>query len=239
MLRIAICDDEQLHRQLLVDAITVFSIQNDMEFLITQMGLASELLSNPCEFDIIFLDIRLDHGINGIEVGRKIRESGYASVIVIVTSMEQYSLDGYAIEAFRYILKPFNQKSVDETLKAILRKYNKDESKVEVKCLSGTFFFDVDDIIMIESYNRMRKIYLLNADVIETRETFLVLHHKLPNKQFAFAQKSFLVNFKHLMSECRNVITMRNGYKITISRNRIKGFIEAFQTYIKNLGRDD
>lgn len=235
MLRIAVCDDEKLHRELLTTAIMTFSFRNDMEFSVLQISVAEELLTGSLDFDLLFLDILLNDRINGIEVGRKIRERGYTGIIVIVTSMEQYLLDGYSIEAFRYIVKPIVQEKVDEALRGALQKFSKDDLKIEVRCLDGVYFFDVNEIIMIESYHRVRKIYLADR-VVETREALSELYDKLPKGQFDYAQKSFIVNFKHFMSESRNVITMRNGEKIVISRARLDDFMMAFKQYIKSLG---
>lgn len=235
MLRIAVCDDEPIDRELLVKAIMKFSLCNDLEFSVVQLSVADELLSGNLDFDIFFLDILLNDGINGIDVGRQIRGNGYTGIIVIVTSMGQYLLDGYLIEAFRYTVKPIAQEKVDEALWGFLQKFNKDDQKIEVRCLDGVFFFDVNEIIIIESYRRVRKIYLEDR-VAETRESLSELYDKLPKVQFDYAQKSFIVNFKHLMSEIRNVIAMRNGEKITISRARLDEFMTAFKRYIKSLG---
>lgn len=235
MLRIAVCDDEKLHRELLTDAITAFSIHNDMEFSVVQISVAEELLSRNLDYDVLFLDILLNDGVNGIEVGHQLREHGYDGIIIIVTLMDEYLIDGYSIEAFRYIMKPITQEKIDEALRGVLKKYSKDNLKIQVRCLDGECFLDVNEIIMIESYHRGRKIYLEDR-IAETRETLDELCKKLPQDQFAYAQKSYIVNFKHLMSENRSIITMRNKTKIVISRARTNDFMRSLQTYIKSLG---
>lgn len=212
-----------------------FSFCNDIEISVVELSVADELLSGNFDLDILFLDILLNDGINGIDVGRQIRGNGYTGIIVITTSMEQYFLDGYLIEAFRYIVKPIAQEKVDEALRSVLQKYSKNDLKIEVRCLNGVFFLDLDEIIMIESYHRIRKIYL-EGRIVETREALSELYDKLPKDQFVYAQKSFIVNFKHLMSESRNVVTMRNGEKITISRSRLDEFMTTLKQFIKSLG---
>lgn len=57
------------------------------------------MYKNGQRFDLIILDMCMDP-INGIE-----------TATIILTSSIEYAVDGYKINAFRYLLKPINKEN--------------------------------------------------------------------------------------------------------------------------------
>lgn len=231
MLRLAICDDESIHRKILKDKITAFSLQYDVDFCYQEFATANELIAAPFTYDILFLDIKLENGINGIDVGCKLREKGNDCIIVLVTSLEQYAKQGYYADVFRYIVKPVSRDELSEALNACIQKIRRSKSKIQVKCLDAMHYFNIEDIIFIESCNRKRSIYTLNQ-CYETWETLETLFQKLSTPQFAYPNQSFIVNLDDIRCEKMNVIIMENGKEISISRNCLKSFMIALHKYV-------
>lgn len=60
------------------------------------------------KFDIIILDM-LMKPLNGIETARLIRKYDSEVPILIVTGTVEYAMDGYQVNAYRYILKPVDK----------------------------------------------------------------------------------------------------------------------------------
>ena len=56
-------------------------------------------------WDLILLDIEMPL-MNGIETARKIRQLDPDVLIIFVTCMAQYAIEGYSVRALDYILKP-------------------------------------------------------------------------------------------------------------------------------------
>lgn len=231
MLRLAICDDESIHREILKDKIIAFSFENDMDFHYQEFKSAHDLLSAPFNYDILFLDVRLEQGINGIDIGCQLRAQGNDCIIILVTSLEQYARQGYYADVFRYLVKPIKQAELDEALQACLKKLERSRVKIPVKCLDAMYYFNIDDIMVIESYNRKRNIYVKDQ-CYETWENLEILFEKLPADQFAYPQKSYIVNLDYIVSEKMNVITMENGKEISISRIQQKPFMTALHRYV-------
>ena len=46
--------------------------------------------------------------INGIDAARKIRLLDPAVIIIFITNLSQYAIQGYSVQAFDYILKPLS-----------------------------------------------------------------------------------------------------------------------------------
>lgn len=85
------------------------------------LGLGTDLLG----YNIIFLDINMDE-MDGIMTAHKIREYSMDIYIVFVTAYVNYSLEGYKVDATRYLLKNtinFDE-SIYECMDTILHKMN-------------------------------------------------------------------------------------------------------------------
>ena len=129
MLRIAICDDEKLFRENIKKYVLKYLIRKGylhpkLICLIRGkklLGLGTDLLG----YNIIFLDINMDE-IDGIMTAHKIREYSMDIYIVFVTAYVNYSLEGYKVDATRYLLKNtinFDE-SIYECMDTILHKMN-------------------------------------------------------------------------------------------------------------------
>lgn len=231
MLRLAVCDDEDIHRKILKDKIIAYSLQYGIDFSLQEFTTANELLVAPCNYDMLFLDIKLENGINGIDIGCQLRDQGNDCIIILVTSLEQYAKQGYYADVFRYIVKPILQNELNEALNAGIQKIRRSKAKIQVKCLEAIQYFNVDDIILIESYNRKRSIYYKDQ-CYETWENLNVLFQKLPFNQFAYPNQSYIVNFDYIQCEKNNIITMENGKEIVISRNYLQSFMTELHRYV-------
>lgn len=55
-----------------------------------------------------FLDIQMGQ-MNGIEVAKRLRESGYQGIIVFLTAFREYVFRGYEVRALNYLLKPVKE----------------------------------------------------------------------------------------------------------------------------------
>lgn len=80
------------------------------------------------DFDVLFMDIQLGL-MTGMEAAAKIRETDPQVLIVFVTNLGQYAVDGYQVNAFDFILKPVSYKSFAMKLARIVRELEHRSSK--------------------------------------------------------------------------------------------------------------
>ena len=84
MVKIGICDDEQVMcEELKTKVSSILSICKE-EYKITCCTNAVKLLFTPLDFDIIFLDSQMPD-LNGMELARRLREKGFGGVLIFVT----------------------------------------------------------------------------------------------------------------------------------------------------------
>jgi DNA-binding response OmpR family regulator len=82
--------------------------------------------------DVIVLDLMLP-GMDGLELCRKLRrEAGLCTPVLMLTARDTLSdkLDGFDAGADDYVVKPFALKELEARLKALVRRANRDQSRV-------------------------------------------------------------------------------------------------------------
>lgn len=102
IMRIAICDDEEIIRK---------DIKNRVLKIIPKATIctyasAEELLADTCP-DILLLDIQMD-GINGMEAAKTLRKRSCDTVLIFITAVEEYVFEAFDVGAFHYLVKPFS-----------------------------------------------------------------------------------------------------------------------------------
>ncbi|WP_258080107.1 response regulator [Enterococcus mundtii] len=111
MLKIFICDDEEIHRNRITNIIKnyVMMMDYDVEFQLAAdnpYDILSYVSANKTE-GIYFLDIDLNSDINGVELGKQIRLYDPTAKIIFVTTYTDfvYLTFLYKVEALDYIIK--------------------------------------------------------------------------------------------------------------------------------------
>jgi two-component system, OmpR family, KDP operon response regulator KdpE len=78
--------------------------------------------------NLVLLDIRLEHSIDGYEVCRRIREFSDVPVIMLTAkAQERDILQGFDVGADDYLTKPFSAKELVARIKAVLRRAQRPE----------------------------------------------------------------------------------------------------------------
>lgn len=229
MISICICDDEVTLRQELKHMLQHYA--GRQEFELFECNSIQELLNNTSSYDVLFLDIRFDGEDAGIEAAKQLRKNGNDAIIIFLTSLSQYSTNGYEAEAFRYLLKPVQMSTLTETMDAVIAKVEAKRFRFSVVSGSGTVIIEADNISHIESLARRRFINIVSQK-IETWETMAELYAKLPKGQFVYIQKGYVSNLNFIKQVKNNVVTLKNDEQIALGRNYKKDFFVAFNRYV-------
>lgn len=117
-MRILICDDDESIVKQLEKYIAEFFNHGKIKVPeIQSYNNGEALLSDTNNKDIVFLDIELP-GVDGIFVGRELKEKNHNAIIFVITSYDEYLDDAMRFHVFRYLSKPLDkqrlfQKSCD------------------------------------------------------------------------------------------------------------------------------
>lgn len=136
MLRIAIVEDHESDAKRLTALLEAYAQKNGKRFAITWIANANTFLdSYQHQYELVFMDIRMP-GLNGMMAAHELREMDHTVVLVFLTSLAQYAVESYEVEATDYILKPITAAALDLKLPRILNRCMV-ESEEEVVIQSG------------------------------------------------------------------------------------------------------
>lgn len=77
-------------------------------------------LMEGVDYDVVFLDIAMP-GLSGIELARRLCERPDAPCVVFVTAYDEYAVQAFETRAVDYLLKPFDDERLAETLARVRR----------------------------------------------------------------------------------------------------------------------
>ena len=232
MLKILILEDEQKHLDILTAYLARYREEHpDFQYVLNVYDRGLSLLSEyNCGADLIFLDIRVPDML-GIDVAREIRKSDENVMIVFITSLAQYAIDGYSVDAFDYILKPIKYASFSAKLNRIRRilSYRDCKTILELRSKESTYRVPADTVTYIESSGH--DIYVhVNGQTIKQWGTLGKFEEQLREAHFVRCDTSFLVNLKFVQGVQKDTALV-NGKVIPISRARRRDFLTALAQY--------
>jgi two-component system response regulator LytT len=237
VLRIAICDDESYFRKNLGDFISDYMTEKGIIYQIDTFSSGKEFIALGIEmvkYTIVFLDINM-HEIDGIMAAKNIREVSKEMFIVFVTAYVNYTLEGYKVDAIRYLLKDNNnfKDTIEECLYAIIEKLNYTIVKKEFNFNEGMKEISLERLLYIES--RLHKLeFHVMEDVMKIYtmyETLNTLEDKLEDNDFVRIHQSYLVNLKYIKSVTRYKAVLTNGIELTIPKARYTYVKDNFIAY--------
>ena len=121
-MKTAVVDDMQSEALLLEGFLKEYSVKTGHDMDITFFSGGESFLEafEKEDFDLIFMDIYMN-GISGVEVSKKLWESGRKYVLVFLTSSSEHMSDAFACHAFDYLLKPVTYERLERVMNDITR----------------------------------------------------------------------------------------------------------------------
>lgn len=113
-------------------------------------------------FDIAFLDVNM-RGIGGIELARQLRLINPRCFIIFCTGFSEYAIEAFRLHADGYLLKPIEEKQVQEELDHILSK-NASAPLLEIRCFGGFEVCDGNGKRLVFKRNKSRELLALLVD---------------------------------------------------------------------------
>lgn len=243
MLQIAICDDEPYYREKIQSLLVQYLGKKNLESAFHCYQSGKEFLSsreNSVKYDIVFMDISMKE-LDGIQTASQIRAFHSDTQLVFVTAFIDYALEGYKVNAVRYIMKDTLDTAIPECMDAILQKMRL--SQVTFPFMDGDATLYTDNILYIESRRHKSYFYYMQPCVTNSGATqsgvvtyqiyekLDCIEQKLSDYGFLRIHKSYLVNMRHIRRLSGYVALLDTGEELPIPRQRYQTVRELFVTY--------
>ncbi len=180
MFKVAIVEDSIKDFTLLKSYLEQYEKENNIEFNIQCFENGIRFLDKfSANYDIIFMDIDMPY-MNGLEVSKKIREIDKTVVLIFVTNLSQYAVNGYEVEALDYIVKPISYFNFSIKIqRAINRLNNIFDIKINIKAKDKIEIVSCKDIMYVEVFDNKLVIHMAT----KTIETIGHLYEKISRMQ--------------------------------------------------------
>ena len=231
MTRIAVVDNSSSAAERMLSFLQRYQQQHNIIFQISFFPDGAKLMENyrPI-YDIIFLDIEMP-GKDGMTTAREIREIDQDVILVFVTRMAQYAVDGYQVRALDYLVKPINYSAFEMRMNLLLERLpSREEKSILVSTKDGVRKVKTSRLIYVE-VNKHKLIYHTEDGDFETSDSMKRVEEELSGQFFERCDNSFLVNLRHVTWVGQKEL-VAGGCQLKLARTRRKTFLQALTNCI-------
>lgn len=173
------------------------------------------MLNERTQPQVILMDVEMPV-MTGVECARIIQDVNPKTILVFATAHEKYMGDAFEVYAFDYLIKPFREQRVMQTLALIRTRLAGSAAdyraasvppaasgaprKLMLRHKEGVSFVDMNEILLVQREERATAIYLTGGERLVTSETLTDLDERLPDDLFFRTHKSYVVGLNHIDS---------------------------------------
>lgn len=235
-MRIVIVEDEQEAKQRLQDCLDRYAKEYGTNFSVKWYANGFDFLEAwHQDADIVFMDVDMP-GMNGIETARRMREADENVVLIFVTNLAQYAIEGYSVDALDYVLKPVDYFAFKLKIKKALRSVATGQERIiPVQSEGQTYYLKSSQILYVEVEKHDLTYHTVNGD-FTCVDSLKNAEEALQDLDFYRCNYCYLVNLRHVSSVGGTEIHVGKA-TLQISRNRRKAFMEKLSEYYSKGGR--
>lgn len=237
MIRIAICDDDKRIVAEIEERLEKISKEILLEVSIDGFycGEGLEKIYRQGErYDIIYLDIEMAI-LDGIKVARIIREIDKYVIIIYISSHEEYLIQLFEVEPFRFIKKPIDYKIFDKYFEDAYKKIDSVAAYFEYEFKRNSVKILYSEIVYFESNGRSIIIMQKDSNVDKFNGKLNMIEKAVEksNNPFLRIHQSYLVNFHYIRKICFSKVELFDGRTLNISEDKQKIIRERYSEILK------
>jgi len=186
-------------------------------------GLEAFRLYNKHKPDIIITDIEMPKQ-NGLEFVQKIRETDDTTQVIVTTAFsdKEYLFKAIELKLVKYLIKPINQKELDEALAMCVENINKNFSNI-IQISEDTLFDTYNKtLVQNEEIVKLRTKELALLELLVKNKTRYVTYQEIENEIWfdsvmtKDALKTVIKNLKNKLPQDTISNLSGTGYKIEL-----------------------
>ncbi len=183
-----------------------------------------------CDTDLLFMDIQLPD-ILGIDAAKRIRQMDEKVMIIFITMLTQYAIEGYAVRAFDYVLKPVRYEEFSAKMDRACRMLSHQNSSLslELRTKEDIRRISADEITYIEVANHDVLIHT-DREVIRQWGSLKSFEEQLAGAHFVRCNACYLVNLRYVRGVSGDRVRVGEE-ELAVSRAKRKDFLTSLAQY--------
>lgn len=235
-MRIAICDDDMAVTGVMDGMLQKIEkeekIEMEVDVFFGGAGLWEQIQQTGA-YDLIYLDIEMKD-MDGITVARKIREKDPYTILIFVSAYDSYFRQLFEVEPFRFLDKPLDEKIFREYFLLAYKRISTQNERFAFRFEKRIYQLPLREIVYFES--NLRLIYIHGKDreyrfygkLNQVQEQMEKM-----SRYFIRIQRSYLVNYYHILSMNGKEVELITGEKLPVSKEYKD---RALSRYLELLG---
>lgn len=231
MIRVAIVEDDPEHAERITTFLKRYSDECCRIVESSCFGSGEDFLRN-CKsgFDLVLLDIELP-GISGMDVARQLREIDRKVLIVFITNLAQYAINGYDVHAFDFIVKPVGYYAFAMKLRRAFECLDSAcKRKIWVTTRQGTKQIDAEKLKYVDVMQHTL-VFHMTDETVSATGTLKSVQTSLAGLPFVLCNRCYLVNLHFVTQVNGNTVTV-GGEQLQISVPKKKEFMLALNKFL-------
>lgn len=235
MLKIAVCDDEELSASIIEEYIHEYQFELYQIDVFNSSSTLIQAIKNSSQYTIYFLDIEIDK-VSGIDVAKVIREYDVSAFIVFVTSFKEYMGEVFQVHTFDYILKPVSKEKIHELLDKVSYISNTNKKQFVYSINNIKHYVSFGEIIYFEKLKRQTIIHTQAGKTIFYMNTNQILDQI--DDHFTQIHTSYIINSRFIIEINKAKVILDCGLERTIElpisrKYKVSAYNEIIESFKK------
>ena len=232
MLKIAVCDDEQLYLDKTRAMLEQYAAEHDVEITAEAFSNPSTLLDSIEAGErhaIYLLDIYMP-GVSGMSVATELRSRGVRSPIIFLTSSTEHAVEAFGVDATHYLLKPYTQPNFFAAMDKAMQSISAHAEESIVLKIGGEYQnVTVDRIMYCEAANNYQRLWMKDGSELLVRMTASELYDLLESFGcFHRCGRAYIINLNHVKKVTANSAVLKNGADLPLPHSAVAPLRNAF-----------
>ena len=232
-MRIMICDNDYDFIKNEMDAIENYCARSNLQVSFDVYISPSNLLAtNVKEIQVIFMESVFSN-TDGVSLAKQLRSQNRDAIIIFITDNDKCAIEGYKVQAFRYILKSKWKEEFNDLMDALVSRLYIESQSIKLKTDEGEEIIPIKNIIYIEGAGGRKTLLhtTINSEPLECRSSLSNLGEILSDKGFIRLQRSYLANMKYIKRIKSYTATMSNGDVIRTSVKKYRDILKRYNDW--------
>ncbi|WP_039058846.1 LytTR family DNA-binding domain-containing protein [Enterobacter sp. Bisph1] len=189
--------------------------------------------------DALFLDINIP-SLDGVLLAQNISQFAHKPFIVFITAWKEHAVEAFELEAFDYILKPYQESRIINMLQkleaawqqqtgAAANAHSRENATINLLKDERIIVTSIDDIYYAEAHEKMTFVYTKRESYVMPMN-ITEFCSKLPTAHFFRCHRSFCVNLDKIREiepwfNNTYILRLRDlDFQVPVSRSKVKEF---------------